>query len=37
MARPWCDGIPPDANAAVVALMKNIVERTLEPEHVRKW
>jgi hypothetical protein len=34
--RPWCDGIPPEANAAVVQVMLNIVERTLEtaaPRH----
>jgi hypothetical protein len=34
--RPWCDGIPPEVNAAVVQVMLNIVERTLEtaaPRH----
>ncbi len=36
-ARPWCDGIPPNANSAVVEIMRNIVQRTLEPEHLRKW
>jgi len=34
---PWCDGIPADANAALVRLMQNIVERTLEPPRVRKF
>jgi hypothetical protein len=28
--RPWCDGIPPETNAAVVQILLNIVERTLE-------
>jgi len=34
--RPWCDGIPPETNAAIVQVMLNIVERTLEataPRH----
>jgi D-glutamate cyclase len=34
---PWCDGIPADANAAIVRLVKNIVERTLEPPRERKF
>ena len=34
---PWCDGIPADANAALVRLMQNIVERTLEPPRVRTF
>jgi hypothetical protein len=34
---PWCDGIPAEANAALVRLMQNIVERTLEPPRVRKF
>lgn len=36
-AIPWCDGIPADANAAVVLLMRNIVERTLEAPRLRKF
>jgi len=34
---PWCDGIPADANAALVRLMQNIVERTLEAPRVRTF
>jgi D-glutamate cyclase len=34
---PWCDGIPADANAAVVRLVQNIVERTLDPPRERKF
>jgi hypothetical protein len=34
---PWCDGIPADANAALVRLMRNIVERTLEAPRVRTF
>ena len=34
---PWCDGIPADANAALVRLMQNIVERTLEPPRIRTF
>jgi hypothetical protein len=34
---PWCDGIPADASAAMVRLMQNIVERTLDPPRVRKF
>lgn len=34
---PWCDGIPADANAALVRLMQNIVERTLEGPRVRTF
>lgn len=34
---PWCDGIPAEANAALVLLMKNIVERTLEGPRVRTF
>ena len=33
----WCDGIPADANAALVRLMRNIVERTLEAPRVRTF
>lgn len=36
-AIPWCDGIPAEASAAVVLLMRNIVERTLEAPRVRKF
>lgn len=36
-AIPWCDGIPAEANAAIVLLMKNIVERTLEAPRLRKF
>jgi hypothetical protein len=35
--RPWCDGIPPEANAAVVEIMRNIVERTLEAAAPREF
>ena len=31
----WCDGIPPEATAAVVTIMRAIVTQTLAPEHVR--
>ena len=34
---PWCDGIPADANAALVRLMQNIVEQTLAPPRVRTF
>jgi hypothetical protein len=34
---PWCDGIPADANAALVLLMKNIVERTLDGPRLRTF
>ena len=34
---PWCDGIPFDCNAALVRLMRNIVERTLEPPRLRTF
>ena len=34
---PWCDGIPFDCNAALVRLMRNIVERTLEPPRIRTF
>ncbi len=36
-AIPWCDGIPAEANAAYVTMMRNIVERTLEPPRLRKF
>jgi len=29
--RPWCDGIPPAANAAVVEIMRTIVAQSLGP------
>ena len=32
-----CDGIPADANAALVLLMRNIVEQTLAPPRVRTF
>lgn len=34
---PWCDGVPADASAAMVRLMHNIVERTLDPPRVRRF
>ena len=34
---PACDGIPADANAALVRLMQNIVEQTLAPPRVRTF
>jgi hypothetical protein len=34
---PWCDGIPADASAAMVRLMQNIVERTLDPPRRRTF
>lgn len=34
---PWCDGIPYDSNSALVRLMRNIVERTLEAPRVRTF
>ena len=33
----FCDGIPAEANAAVVLLMRNIVEQTLAPARVRRF
>lgn len=35
--RAWCDGIPPEATAAVVTIMRSIVSQTLAPEHVRNF
>ncbi len=35
--RPWCDGIPPEANAAVVEVMRTIVSQALAPAGVRKF
>lgn len=35
--RPWCDGIPPQTNAAIVQIMLTIVERTLEAPAVRHF
>jgi hypothetical protein len=35
--RPWCDGIPPAANAAVVEVMRTIVAQSLAPEETRKF
>jgi hypothetical protein len=34
---PWCDGIPADASAAMVRLMQNIVERTLDTPRKRTF
>ena len=34
---PWCDGIPAAANAAVVTLLANIVDRTLESPRIRTF
>jgi D-glutamate cyclase len=36
-AIPWCDGIPAEASAAMVLLMRNIVERTLEDPLARPF
>jgi len=36
-AIPWCDGIPAEASAAMVLLMRNIVERTLEDPSARPF
>ena len=33
----WCDGIPAEANAAVVSLLRNIVLRTLESPRLRTF
>jgi hypothetical protein len=35
--RAWCDGIPPQANAAVVEVMRTIVAQALAPEDVRQF
>lgn len=35
--RPWCDGIPPKANAAVVEVMRTIVSQALLPGEDRKF
>lgn len=35
--RPWCDGIPPAANAAVVEILRTIVSQSLLPEEKRKF
>lgn len=35
--RAWCDGIPPQANAAVVEVMRTIVSQALAPEATRKF
>ncbi|WP_421998557.1 glutamate cyclase domain-containing protein [Reyranella sp.] len=34
---PWCDGVPAVSSAALVTLMRNIVDRTLDPPRVRKF
>jgi len=31
LLRPWCDGVPPSANAAVVEVMRTIVAQSLAP------
>jgi len=36
-AVPWCDGIPAEANAALVLLVRNIVERALEKPRERPF
>ena len=36
-AIPWCDGIPAEASAAIVLLMRNIVERTLDDPSARPF
>lgn len=35
--RPWCDGIPPAANAAVVEVLRTIVSQALTPKETRKF
>jgi hypothetical protein len=35
--RPWCDGIPPAANAAVVEVLRTIISQSLLPEERRKF
>jgi hypothetical protein len=35
--RPWCDGVPPAANAAVVEILRTIVSQTLLPGEDRKF
>jgi hypothetical protein len=35
--RAWCDGIPVEANAAVVEVLRTIVSQTLAPPGVRKF
>ncbi len=34
---PWCDGIPAESNAAVVRLIRNVVEQTLLEEQERNF
>lgn len=35
--RPWCDGVPTAANAAVVEVMRTIVSQALLPPDTRKF
>lgn len=35
--RPWCDGVPPAANAAVVEVLRTIVSQALTPAEQRKF
>jgi hypothetical protein len=35
--RPWCDGIPPAANAAVVEVLRTIVTQSLAPGEDRRF
>jgi hypothetical protein len=35
--RAWCDGIPAEANAAVVQVLRTIVSQTLAPPGIRKF
>jgi hypothetical protein len=37
LLRPWCDGIPPRANAAVVEVLHTIVSQALAPQDTRKF
>ncbi len=35
--RPWCDGVPPEANVAIVQAMRTIVAQSLAPASTRKF
>jgi len=37
LPRPWCDGVPPQANAAVVEIMRTIVAQSLAPAGSRAF
>lgn len=37
LLRPWCDGVPPAANAAVVEVMRTIVSQALLPSDPRRF